>query len=88
MKFNQSQISEIIQMAWDDQTDFSHIKKIYEIDEGDVKKIMKKKWKILQINLYLFVLSSDSIKYFVCVPTPDGAIGWSEITRTLIFSLI
>ena len=35
MKFNQSQISEIIQMAWDDQTDFSHIKKIYEIDEGD-----------------------------------------------------
>ena len=41
MKFNQSQISEIIQMAWDDQTDFSHIKKIYEIDEGDVKKIMK-----------------------------------------------
>ena len=42
MKFNQSQISEIIQMAWDDQTDFSHIKKIYEIDEGDVKKIMKK----------------------------------------------
>ena len=45
MKFNQSQISEIIQMAWDDQTDFSHIKKIYEIDEGDVKKIMKKNIK-------------------------------------------
>ena len=42
MKFNQSQISEIIQMAWDDQTNFSHITKIYEIDEGDVKKIMKK----------------------------------------------
>ena len=32
-------------MAWDDQTDFSHIKKIYEIDEGDVKKIMKKNIK-------------------------------------------
>ena len=42
MKFNQSQISEIIQMAWDDQTDFSQIKKIYEINEGDVKKLWKK----------------------------------------------
>ena len=41
MKFNQTQIGDIIQMAWDDQTDFSHIKKIYEINEGDVKKIMK-----------------------------------------------
>ena len=41
MKFNQTQISDIIQMAWDDQTDFSHITKIYEINEGDVKKIMK-----------------------------------------------
>ena len=41
MKFSDSQISDIIQMAWDDQTDFSHITKIYEINEGDVKKIMK-----------------------------------------------
>ena len=41
MKFNQSEISDIIQLAWDDQTDFSHITKIYEIKEGDVKKIMK-----------------------------------------------
>ena len=42
MKFSVSQISDIIQMAWDDQTDFSHITKIYNIDEGEVKKIMKK----------------------------------------------
>ena len=41
MKFNQSEISDIIQLAWDDQTDFSHITKIYEINEDDVKKIMK-----------------------------------------------
>jgi len=45
MKFNQSEISDIIQLAWDDQTDFSHITKIYEINEGDVKKIMKKNIK-------------------------------------------
>jgi len=45
MKFNQTQIGDIIQMAWDDQTDFSHITKIYEINEGDVKKIMKKNIK-------------------------------------------
>ena len=45
MKFSDSQISDIIQMAWDDQTDFSHITKIYNIDEGDVKKIMKKNIK-------------------------------------------
>ena len=30
MKFNHSEISEIIEMAWDDQTDFSHINKIYK----------------------------------------------------------
>ena len=41
MKFNQSQISEIIQMAWDDQTDFSHIKKIYEIDNLDFFLILR-----------------------------------------------
>ena len=45
MKFSDSQISDIIQMAWDDQTDFSHITKIYNIDEGEVKKIMKKNIK-------------------------------------------
>ena len=45
MKFNQTQIGDIIQMAWDDQTDFSHISKIYEINEGDVKKIMKNNMK-------------------------------------------
>ena len=39
MKFSASQISDIIQMAWDDQTDFSHITKIYDIDEGEVKKL-------------------------------------------------
>ena len=45
MKFSDSQVSDIIQMAWDDQTDFSHITKIYNIDEGEVKKIMKKNIK-------------------------------------------
>ena len=45
MNFTQSEISHIIEMAWDDQTDFSHITKIYDIDEGDVKKIMKKNIK-------------------------------------------
>ena len=38
MKFSISEISEIIELAWDDQTDFSHITKIYNIDEGEVKK--------------------------------------------------
>ena len=42
MKFSVSEISDIIELAWDDQTDFSHINKIYNIDEGEVKKIMKK----------------------------------------------
>ena len=32
-------------MAWDDQTDFSHITKISDIDEGEVKKIMKRNIK-------------------------------------------
>ena len=40
MKFSVSEISDIIELAWDDQTDFSHITKIYNIDEGEVKKIL------------------------------------------------
>tara|TARA_B100001113_G_C20655400_1_gene425360 strand:+ start:300 stop:518 length:219 start_codon:yes stop_codon:yes gene_type:complete len=45
MKFNNSEISDIIEMAWDDKTNFNHIAKIYKISEGDVKKIMKKNIK-------------------------------------------
>ena len=45
MKFSVSEISDIIKLAWDDQTNFSHITKIYKIDEGEVKKIMKKNIK-------------------------------------------
>ena len=45
MKFSVSEISDIIELAWDDQSDFSHITKIYNIDEGEVKKIMKKNIK-------------------------------------------
>ena len=45
MKFNTIEISDIIQMAWDDETDFRHIAKIYDINEGEVKKIMKKNIK-------------------------------------------
>ena len=45
MKFSVSEISDIIELAWDDQTDFSHITKIYNIDESEVKKIMKKNIK-------------------------------------------
>ena len=45
MKFSISEISDIIDLAWDDQTNFSHITKIYKIDEGEVKKIMKKNIK-------------------------------------------
>ena len=45
MKFNTSEISDIIELAWDDQTDFSHITKLYNIDEGEVKKIMKRELK-------------------------------------------
>tara|TARA_B100000927_G_scaffold15380_1_gene12070 strand:+ start:818 stop:1036 length:219 start_codon:yes stop_codon:yes gene_type:complete len=45
MKFSVSEISDIIELAWDDQTDFSHITKLYNIDEGEVKKIMKRNIK-------------------------------------------
>ena len=45
MKFSVSEISDIIELAWDDKTDFSHISKLYNIDEGEVKKIMKKNIK-------------------------------------------
>ena len=45
MKFSVSEISDIIELAWDDQTDFSHKTRMYNIDEGEVKKIIKKNIK-------------------------------------------
>ncbi len=60
MKFNHSEISEIIEMAWDDQTDFSHINKIYNIDEGEVKKIMKKNIKLKSYKIWRKRISQRS----------------------------
>jgi len=60
MKFNHSEISEIIEMAWDDQTDFSHINKIYNIDEGGVKKIMKKNIKLKSYKIWRKRISQRS----------------------------
>ena len=60
MKFNQSEISDIIQLAWDDQTDFSHITKIYEINEGDVKKIMKNNIKRKSYEIWRIRISQRS----------------------------
>ena len=60
MKFNHSEISEIIEMAWDDQTDFSHINKIYNIDEGEVKKIMKKNIKLRSYKIWRKRISQRS----------------------------
>ena len=60
MKFKQSEISDIIQLAWDDQTDFSHITKIYEISEGDVKKIMKSNIKCKSYEIWRKRISQRS----------------------------
>ena len=60
MKFNNSEISDIIEMAWDDQTDFSHINKIYNIDEGEVKKIMKKNIKLKSYKIWRKRISQRS----------------------------
>ena len=60
MKFNHSEISDIIEMAWDDQTDFSHINKIYNIDEGEVKKIMKKNIKLKSYKIWRKRISQRS----------------------------
>ena len=62
MKFNQSEISDIIQLAWDDQTDFSHITKIYEINEGDVKKIMKNNIKRKSYEIWRKRISQRSVQ--------------------------
>ena len=47
-------------MAWDDQTDFSHINKIYNIDEGEVKKIMKKNIKLKSYKIWRKRISQRS----------------------------
>ena len=60
MKFNHSEISDIIEMAWDDQTDFNHINKIYNIDEGEVKKIMKKNIKLKSYKIWRKRISQRS----------------------------
>ena len=60
MKFSISEISDIIDLAWDDQTNFSHITKIYKIDEGEVKKIMKKNIKLKSYKIWRKRISQRS----------------------------
>ena len=60
VSFSQTEISDIIQLAWDDQTDFSHITKIYGLNEGDVKKIMKKNIKYKSYEIWRKRISQRS----------------------------
>ena len=45
MPYTRSEISEIIEQAWCDKISFSDIKKQFNIDENEVKKILKKNLK-------------------------------------------
>ena len=38
-------LSEIIHMAWDDKVTFNDIEKQFQLNEDDIKKIMKKNLK-------------------------------------------
>tara|TARA_B100001250_G_scaffold220050_1_gene188764 strand:+ start:621 stop:881 length:261 start_codon:yes stop_codon:yes gene_type:complete len=41
IKFSRENISRIIEMAWEDRTPFEAIKNQFELDQSQVKKIMK-----------------------------------------------
>ena len=62
MKLNRSEISEIIEMAWDDKTSFGCIAKIYNIGEDQVKKIMKKNIKRRSYDIWRNRISKRSIQ--------------------------
>ena len=42
VKFNKEDISRIIEMAWEDRTPFEAIKKEFNLNQSQVKEIMKK----------------------------------------------
>ena len=42
IKFNKEDLSRIIEMAWEDRTPFEAIKKEFNINQSQVKEIMKK----------------------------------------------
>ena len=41
-KFNKEDLSRIIEMAWEDRTPFEAIKKEFNLNQSQVKEIMKK----------------------------------------------
>ena len=42
VKFNKEDLSRIIEMAWEDRTPFEAIKKEFNLNQSQVKEIMKK----------------------------------------------
>ena len=49
---NKSDISRIIEMAWEDRTPFEAIEATYNLSEKEVKKLMKKEMKYSSYKLW------------------------------------
>ena len=72
MKFSVSEISDIIGLAWDDQTDFSHIPKLYNIGEGEVKTIMKPNIKRTRYEIWRNRIAPRSAPHTQFTGRPTG----------------
>jgi len=51
-KFNESDTSRIIEMAWEDRTSLDAILRVYGLDESNLKLLMKKELKPRSYSLW------------------------------------
>ncbi len=72
-QFSESDISRIIEMAWEDRTPFEAIEKCYGLSEQDVIKLMRNNLKKTSFNSWRARVSGRKTKH--------GALRPDDVTR-------
>ena len=69
MKFNETEIDRIIEMAWEDRTPFEAIQFQFGIKENDVRKIMRFNMKESSFKLWRERVKGRKTKHFKSNPS-------------------
>jgi uncharacterized protein (TIGR03643 family) len=66
-KLSLSDISRIIEMAWEDRTPFEAIEFQFGLKENDVREIMRRKWNLQVLRCGAKELVGERQNTFLCV---------------------
>jgi len=62
-KFSESDTSRIIEMAWEDRTSLDSILRVYDLNESDLKLLMKKELKPRSYTLWRKRMKNSNLRH-------------------------